>query len=1117
MRKYLKSTVLIALMLVISGFLNAQGVAINTDGESADASSMLDVKATNKGLLVPRISIPNLSAAAPVTSPAVSLLVYNTNAGTGLGYHYWNGSSWVKLLTAADVHAPKWSGNNNTSDAIGRTGNVGIGTASPEQKLEVAGIIEVDNPASGVLAYLKGGSDDSAYEWAGFYSGETRQGIILWDGPWTGAGNRANEFSITAENSNWLTLTSATGTSILGGNVGINTNSPLNKLHVAGATRIVAQGSGWEDHLNLYSNDGTNRWNILVDNGASDLFRLTYNGGAVPDVIAANTSGNVGIGTSSPSQKLHVNGNIKLDDNMMVEGVSSYRVYRNLATYDNSINAAAGAFVITTSQPWNSACMFRVKIEGYFYDATSPFEMIIGGYMYTNNSFYNYGYINNGAKRLSVRFARNISTNTVAIIIGSEGDSYSYPKLTVTTFMQGHSGINEAYADGWTIAQYTSLVNFDYITTVPDVTTLPSGSNNYIQNQTAVNQPASFRISGSGYLAGSVGIGTITPASPLSVGNTSQFQVASNGNIASIRGQPMEWPLSNSQGFLFNNGTGTLSWRANGVCYNLPNTGGSNQWVKLGTLTIAQQGKSAFIRVVSNSGYNASIDQNYEVFIRFKTSNGSSVDVNGFAGDASYYVNGRNGQFFTNGRIKFVANSPGAAATAYDVYMYLGPFTGTASFYEISTSEGTWTHSGTISSDPGVASSSILLATQEFSVGSNSLVVTDNGNVGVSTLTPTEKLVVNGKARSGALNNILYVDGLYYTTIQDAINALPASGGKVIIPAGTWILSSAINISGKSNITIEGVGASTIITSGAGSNFNLVYINQSTGIVIKNLSLICLDRTQYNNRGVNINESAKCIIENCYFTDCNYGVYLYHGDNILNTTEYNIIQNNYFYQCSYGVYLYSGKYCAEGDVETSQIKFNTIANNEINCNNITGTNGIYIEWYAYNNIVNDNIVNKPTNYGIKLTYSYAVTVEGNTISAPTSYGIHAQGAHYSSITGNKIINSTSTTGEGIKLLLGNHQIVSNNVVTSANYNITGIDIGGSYITISGNTVQNFNRGYWISATYSTIMNNVHRMVSAASGTNGFYITGGNCTVVGNRSNRTNSIASTGGYLVGNAP
>ena len=42
-------------------------------------------------------------------------------------------------------------------------------------------------------------------------------------------------------------------------------------------TNLIASGSGWDDGLNLYSSDATNRWNLLVDNGAGDMFRIAYN------------------------------------------------------------------------------------------------------------------------------------------------------------------------------------------------------------------------------------------------------------------------------------------------------------------------------------------------------------------------------------------------------------------------------------------------------------------------------------------------------------------------------------------------------------------------------------------------------------------------------------------------------------------------------------------------------------------------------------------------------------------------------------------------------------------------------------------------------------------------
>jgi len=42
-------------------------------------------------------------------------------------------------------------------------------------------------------------------------------------------------------------------------------------------TNLVASGWGWDDGLNLYSYDQTNRWNLLVDGGASNAFRVAFN------------------------------------------------------------------------------------------------------------------------------------------------------------------------------------------------------------------------------------------------------------------------------------------------------------------------------------------------------------------------------------------------------------------------------------------------------------------------------------------------------------------------------------------------------------------------------------------------------------------------------------------------------------------------------------------------------------------------------------------------------------------------------------------------------------------------------------------------------------------------
>lgn len=56
----------------------------------------------------------------------------------------------------------------------------------------------------------------------------------------------------------------------------------------------------------------------------------------------------------------------------------------------------------------------------------------------------------------------------------------------------------------------------------------------------------------------------------------------------------------------------------------------------------------------------------------------------------------------------------------------------------------------------------------------------------------------------GTLNTIRYVDGVTYPTIQSAINALPAGGGTVMIPCGTFTLSSTLTL--VSSLVLQGCG-----------------------------------------------------------------------------------------------------------------------------------------------------------------------------------------------------------------------------------------------------------------------------------------------------------------------
>jgi hypothetical protein len=86
---------LIALISLNAGVIYSQ-VGVHTD--FPDASSAMDISASNKGLLIPRVTLSeNLDDPSPVSSPAVGLLVFNSGSNQEMGFYYWDGSLWVPL------------------------------------------------------------------------------------------------------------------------------------------------------------------------------------------------------------------------------------------------------------------------------------------------------------------------------------------------------------------------------------------------------------------------------------------------------------------------------------------------------------------------------------------------------------------------------------------------------------------------------------------------------------------------------------------------------------------------------------------------------------------------------------------------------------------------------------------------------------------------------------------------------------------------------------------------------------------------------------------------------------------------------------------------------------
>jgi hypothetical protein len=145
--------------IFLSFNLFSQGVSINTDGSNPDNSSMLDVKSTSKGILIPRMTQSQRNL---ISSPATGLLIYQTD--NTVGFYYYDGSIWVKTATASDATYTAGSG-------IGISGNV-ITNNSPDQTVSLTSggattitgtypnftISSTDNNSGGTVTSIAAGS-----------------------------------------------------------------------------------------------------------------------------------------------------------------------------------------------------------------------------------------------------------------------------------------------------------------------------------------------------------------------------------------------------------------------------------------------------------------------------------------------------------------------------------------------------------------------------------------------------------------------------------------------------------------------------------------------------------------------------------------------------------------------------------------------------------------------------------------------------------------------------------------------------------------------------------------------------------------------------------------------
>lgn len=317
------------------------------------ASAKLEVNATDKGFLPPRVALTATNSASPITSPANGLMVFNTvTAGINPfqvvpGYYYWDGIGlkWVSLSTTV---------GNVQNQAIFRstsntTGGTVVSTWDSRFNNIAAGDLTITSNTSFALS-------NGVYkiQWGLPYQSSLTYNVVqlqenvsgTW-GAWRGDANLAGlangggtDWGGTTFMTDYIDCSTATRM--------LRFYNPDSRTLYYGASFIITKlnpsvtTSTTADNLGNHTatkNVGLNE-NYISNDGDNEGIRI-------------DNSGNVGIGNNAPTAKLDVTGTLE---------VSGKATLRDLVDIGTGIGDEGGEFQFAIPAT-NTTLQTRVKVD----------------------------------------------------------------------------------------------------------------------------------------------------------------------------------------------------------------------------------------------------------------------------------------------------------------------------------------------------------------------------------------------------------------------------------------------------------------------------------------------------------------------------------------------------------------------------------------------------------------------------------------------------------------------------------------------------------------------------------------------------------------------------------